>query len=324
MRALVDGPEGPRLIGGFRKIYRPPVPIHPFPDPVYAEREISVEPYPPRMGEPTEICAELRNPTDEPREAVVRFSWAHFGIGLPFYPINGPRPVYLPPHSTVRECIHWIPPLDGQMCVQVALEMPGHGIQYSQRNVDVDEPLEPLTPDVREFFVGNPFDHPVTIALGLVPHFPDWGLELSEDVLINVLPGPEMARTVVLTVTPPLDMPWDGDPVVDVEAFVDGELIGGFRKIYRPPVPIHRPGDPVYAESEISVHPYPPREREPTEVGVEIRNPTAETKVVTVTFSAASFGIGMSFGEYDGILEGLYSASSPILNRNLGSMCEWW
>ena len=53
---------GGEMIGGFRKIFRPPVILHPFPDPSYAEREITVTPYPPRAGEPTEICVELRNP----------------------------------------------------------------------------------------------------------------------------------------------------------------------------------------------------------------------------------------------------------------------
>ncbi|MFC2038054.1 hypothetical protein ACFLYD_08900, partial [Chloroflexota bacterium] len=54
------------LIGGFRKVFRPPIKLHPFPDPPYAEREITVHPYPPLAGEPTEVCVELRNPTPVP------------------------------------------------------------------------------------------------------------------------------------------------------------------------------------------------------------------------------------------------------------------
>ena len=283
------------LIGGFRKIHRPPVPLHPFPDPPYAEREITVHPYPPLAGEPTEVCVELRNPTPDLQTVTVFFSWAHFGIGIPFTPINGPRVVTLPPFSMVKECIFWIPPVSGHVCLQVELEMDGYAPQRSQRNIDVNEPLEPNIPHSRPFPVGNPFNHPVTITLGLIPHLPDWDLELSEDVLTNVIPGPDGIRVVTLTVTPPDDLPHDGDPIVDVEAYVDGELIGGFRKIFRPPVPIHRPKDPIYAESEIFVHPYPPRAREPTELGVEIRNPTDELQTVTVTFSYANFGIGIPF-----------------------------
>ena len=59
----------------------------------------------------------------------------------------------------------------------------------------------------------------------MIPHFADWGLELSPDVLPDMAPGE--IREVILTVTPPAALPWDGDPIVDVEAFVDGELIGG-------------------------------------------------------------------------------------------------
>ncbi len=293
VRAMVETMGEPHVIGGFRKVFRPPIPLHPFPDPFYAEREITVDPYPPLAGEPTEVCVELRNPTPFPQDVTVFFSWADFGIGIPFTPINGPRNVHLPPFSIVKECIHWIPPVSGHMCIQVELEMEGYPPQRSQRNIDVDEPLIPGEPHSRPFPVGNPFEHPVTITLGLIPHLPDWGLELSQDILPNMEAGE--IREVTLTVTPPDDLPHDGDPIVDVEAFVEGQLIGGFRKVFRPPVPIHRPKDPIYAESEIFVHPYPPRAREPTELGVEIRNPTDEPQTVTVTFSVAPFGIGLPF-----------------------------
>ncbi len=282
-----------RLIGGFRKIQRPPVPLHPFPDPPYAEREITVEPYPPRAGEPTEICVELRNPTPFSQTVAVQFSWAAFGIGIPFTPIDGLRPVTLPPYSIVKECIHWVPPVGGHVCLQVELFIPGYQPQRSQRNIDVDEPLEPLTPHTRVFSVGNPLGHAVTITLGMIPHLDGWRLALSQDVLPNMQPGE--TRMVSLTVAPPQELPPDRTPIVDVEAYAEGRLIGGFRKIFRPPVPIHRPRDPIYAESEIFIQPYPPRAFEPTEVGVEIRNPTEEPQTVTVIFSAADFGIGLPF-----------------------------
>ena len=143
------------LIGGFRKIFRPPVVLHPFPDPPYAEREITVHPYPPLAGEPTELCVELRNPTDHPQDVEVQFSWANFGIGLPFTPINGRRPVHLPPHSVVNECIHWIPPVSGHLCVQVELFIDGYEPQRSQRNLDVAEVLRPHVPDLVNFTGGE-------------------------------------------------------------------------------------------------------------------------------------------------------------------------
>lgn len=289
----VEAFVGDELIGGFRKIFRPPVPLHIFPDPPYAEREISVHPYPPMAGQPTEVCVELRNPTPFPQDVNVQFSWANFGIGLPFTPINGLRLVHLPPFSIVRECIHWIPPVDGQVCLQVELFTDKYPVQWSRLNLDVDEPLEPEVSHARPFEVRNPFDHPVTVTLGVIPHLPEWGISLSEDLLLDMVPGE--VREVTLTVKPTMELPPDEHPVVDIEAFGDGAFIGGFRKIYRPPVPIHRPKDPVYAESEIGVDPYPVLPGQPVELSVELFNPTDQDRIVTTTFMVANFGIGLPF-----------------------------
>ena len=217
------------LIGGFRKTFRPPVPLHRFPDPPYAEGEITVHPYPVRAGEPTEVCVELRNPTADLVDVMVQFSWANFGIGIPFTPINGLRPVHLPPHSTVKECIHWIPPISGSVCIQVELHMEGYDPQCSQRNIDIDEPLQPGELHSLTFPVGNPLDHTVHITLGLVPHLPNWGLELYPDILPDMAPGE--IREVTLTVTPPVDepLPPAGEVIVDVEAYAEAELSRKFR-----------------------------------------------------------------------------------------------
>lgn len=291
----VEAYIGHQLIGGFRKVFRPPIPLHPFPDPIYAEREITVDPYPTLVGQPTKLCAELRNPTDTQQEVAVQFAWANFGIGLPFTPIDGLQTVILPPYSMVKTCIFWVPPVSGHVCVQITLEMEGYEPQISQRNIDINEPLEPGVPNELTFPVGNPLPEPATITLGIIPHLPDWTFTLSQDVLPDVPPGAIIP--VTLTVTPPAQQPLPPDytPVVDIEAYADGRLIGGFRKIFRPPVPIHIPGDPIYAESEIFVQPYPPRAGEPTEILVEVRNPTDVQQTVDVTFSVAEFGIGLPF-----------------------------
>ncbi len=303
---------GRNLIGGFRKIFRPPIPLHPFPDPIYAEREITITPYPPRAGEPTEICVELRNPSAYTQDVTVNFSWASFGIGLPFTPIDGAQPVSLPPYSVVKDCIYWVPPITGHLCLQVTLDMEGYEPQRSQRNIDVNEPLQPGVPDALIFPIGNPFQEPVTITLGLIPHLPDWGFELSQDVLPNMTPGE--VRPVTLTVIPASDqlLPPDGTLIVDVEAFADGRLMGGFRKIFRPLVPIHIPGDPIYAEREIFVSPYPPRAGEPTEICVELRNPTDYEQDVMVSFSTANFGIGLPFTPISGLMPVHLPANSIV------------
>ncbi len=289
----VEAYVGAELIGGFRKVFRPPVILHRFADPAYAEREITIDLYPVLTGQPSELCVELRNPTPYAQDVAVQFSWAGFGIGLPFAPIDGQRPVNLPAHSVVRQCLHWVPPVSGNVCLQAQLLIDGFTPQTSQRNIDVDERLRPLVPHALTFQVGNPLGQTVTVTLGLVPRLPDWGLVLSHDALTNMQPGE--TRPVTLTVTPPDALPPDGQPIVDVEAYVEGRPIGGFRKVFRPPVPIHQPGDAFYAEREISVDPYPIVSGMPVALGVEVRNPTDTDQVVQATFSIAPFGIGLPF-----------------------------
>ena len=216
----VEGFLNNQTIGGFRKVDSSPVPLHVSPDPPYAEREITVNPYPPLAGEPTEVCVELRNPTPDPQDVVVNFAWANFGIGLPFTPIDGPRPVHLPPYSLVKTCIHWVPPISGHVCLQVTLEAQGYAPQRSQRNMDVNEPLQPGVADSLTFPVGNPLAQTATITLGMVPYQEGWVISLSQDVLPDVRPGE--VRQVTLTVTPPAGQPLppDDTPVVDVEAYI--------------------------------------------------------------------------------------------------------
>jgi hypothetical protein len=291
----VEGYIGGQLIGGLRKLYYPPVPIHRPGDPVYAESEISINPYPPREREPTGICVDVRNPTDAPQTITVTFAVANFGIGLPFHDIVRPIVVTLPPNSIKRVCVTWVPPFGGHFCVQVTLQIAGHDPVRSQRNMDVGEILIPGEPSHRQFLVGNPTDDVVTITLGMVPHLDGWQVQLSQDVLPN-MPAHE-TRVVTLTVIPPLGMPEPevGAPVVDVEGFIGRKLIGGFRKLFHPPVSVHVPKDPPYAESEIFIDPYPTREGMPTLLGAVIYNPTNQPQTVTVTFGVAHFGIGLPF-----------------------------
>ena len=96
-------------------------------------------------------------------------------------------------------------------------------------------------------------------------------------MLPNMAPGE--ARPVTLTVIPPnMPLPPDGTPIVDVWVYYEFReemhIIGGFRKTFRPPVPIHQPDEPPYGESEISIEPYPPRANEPTKICTKVRNHT--------------------------------------------------
>jgi hypothetical protein len=315
------------LIGGFRKLYRPPVPIHQPGDPIYAEREISIEPYPARFGEPVELCVEVRNPTTERQVVLVHFGVAPLGIGLPFRPVASPVEVVVPPEGVSRPCVVWVPretdelgrQVD-QFGVQVEIEVPNLDMPpiRSWRILDVKEVLkvgkisEPYV-----FPVRNPTDREVTITLGLISHRPEWEVTLNPDVLAAMQPGKVRPVTLTVSIPPSSTLPVDEAPVVDVEAYIDGELIGGFRKIFRPPVPIHHPGDPIYAEREIKVHPYPLHEREPAEICVEVRNPTPEAQTLQVDFRWAEFGIGFPYR----LIRTLTVTVEP---RSIAEPCTMW
>lgn len=60
-----------------------------------------------------------------------------------------------------------------------------------------------------------------------------WTLGLSPDTIIDLAPGAQ--QSVTPNFTPPADLPIPGTAVVDVEAYIGGKLIGGFRELHYPP-----------------------------------------------------------------------------------------
>ena len=113
-------------------------------------------------------------------------------------------PVTLPPYSSVKKCVTWVPPFAGHFCVQVTLIDPQQHFPpvKSQRNLDVGEVFKPgewTEPFV--FPVGNPTDRPLDIQLAAIGHLPEWQISLTPTLLLNV--PPHAMRPVTLTVRPP-------------------------------------------------------------------------------------------------------------------------
>jgi hypothetical protein len=198
-------------------------------DPVYAARELTVSMDPPIPGYPMAFCVTLQNPTGTDQTLTVKYSFGDFGIGMPFNQITQ-KSVFVPAGGTVQKCINWVPAASGPYCYQVGVTLPGHDEIFVWRNIDAYEPLMPFVPDTLEFPVRNNTASTATVTLGLVPHLPGWGFELSQDVIPNLAPGAQ--QMVLLISTPPLDLPEGRTPIVDVEAYIGGELLGGFRKSY--------------------------------------------------------------------------------------------
>ena len=285
------------LLGGFRKIFRPPVPVHRPKDPVYAESEIGIDPYPALVGVVTELSVEVFNPTPNDEIVEATFSIASFGIGLQFSSADitpNPVKIFVPADGAARGHVLWVPPWPGKFCVMVELKVGDHDVVWSQRNIDVGEPLEPGFSHKLDFLVGNPTKDKATIELGLIIHRDDINASLSEVILPDVPPGEPV--TVTLTVSPTEGAELGtGEPIVDVEAYIEGELIGGFRKQDIPPINIHKPHEKVYAESDIFIIPEPPMFGEESILGTVVQNDGDKPITVDLEFGWAQFGMGIPF-----------------------------
>jgi hypothetical protein len=99
-------------------------------------------------------------------------------------------------------------------------------------------------------------------------------------------PGEAIAASVVFTYTGGVPLPDGGEQLFDVHADANGNPIGGFHKVFGPPLKLHLRPEPVFAESEISVSPYPIPPGEPAEICVEVRNVTHQPRQGLVTFRA--------------------------------------
>lgn len=206
----------------------PPVTFLPGDWPWYVQGGIAVEPYPLISSHETEFCAQVKNADDTEHEALLGFYVAEMGVGLPFSPI-GEVGILAPPGGITQGCVTWTPPTSGAKSIQVRLMMNGYDDMVRERNLDINENLQPGVPRSREFLVGNPAETTVTINIGLILHLLGWSVELSQDSFPDMGPGEVMSAT--LTIIPPDDLPQDTVPIVDVEGFIGGEIIGGFREI---------------------------------------------------------------------------------------------
>jgi hypothetical protein len=304
----VEAYIGRELIGGFRKLFYPPVPVHVPKDPPYAESEIFIDPYPTRVGLPTLLGAVVFNPTPFTQRVTVTFGVAHFGIGMPFTQtgiVSPTQVVNVPPMGMARAKTMWMPQFNGHVCVQILLQSPGHEPVWSQRNIDVGEPLRLGVEHSRIIEVRNPTNQPTTITLALINHRPEWQMTLTPTLFANVAPGVVNAATLTVQPPPPSANPQEREeqlkaladerPIADVEAYIEGELIGGIRKIAKPPIPLHKPQDRPYAESEIAVTPYPLQAGQPATITTQIMNTSEETQTIRVEFRVANFGMGIPF-----------------------------
>jgi len=240
LEAYVNG----ELIGGIRKIAKPPIPLHKPQDRPYAESEIAVTPYPLLAGQPATITTQIMNTSEETQTIRVEFRVANFGMGIPFTDTNimpTYREVTLGPGISMTVGTVWWPPFAGNWCIQITLLDPDNQYppQYSQRNVVVERrPANSCEPIVKDFWLQNSTGLTVTVTLGsnAVNLPPGW--TYSTDITETIL-GPYQGITVTLTITPPCGLAaldWlapegalgagaSSLAEVNVEGYIEGELM---------------------------------------------------------------------------------------------------
>ena len=279
----------------------PPV-TFPNPDkPPYAEDDIQIYPYPLVTGNPTQVSARVRNLSPQTQTVTVTFQFSSvdvFGIGLNFnaLPVPGnPKVVTLPPSSTVQVNLNWIPVRSGHYCIAVKVEGAGFAPLYTYRNLDVSEDLKPGITDTLPFKVANPTVVTATIQLVVINTCPGWSAWITPTAtLVNVGPNGTDIRDAYLNVTPPIGPPLGTACHIDVQGWIGDNLIGGIRKLDVPPVHLP-PSAPPWMEKEITVNPDPPIVGQVISYCIELQNPLAFSRTVTLIYSYADFGAGIGF-----------------------------
>ena len=270
--------------------------IFPNEEPPYAESEIQINPYPLVTNRPSTISVKVTNLGTSPKQVVVRFQTSpnRFGIGLNFNTFYSDV-VTIPASSSVIVKGVLTPSAPGHGCIQIVVQGTDPGDQpiKTQKNIDVVEELEGGVPDELDFKVGNPTAMVADVHLTVINTCPGWTAVVSPTVLPNM--GPSEIRDATLTVTPPSPVTLGSGCHIDVQGWIDGNLIGGLRKIDVPPVHLPVDVEPPYMEQEISVIPDPPVTGQPGQFCVELQNPLAMTRTVTVDYQVADFGAGIWF-----------------------------
>jgi len=239
---------GGELLGGFRKLDIPPIPIHKPHEKIYAETELSIEPDPPQQGQAARVSAEIQNNGLTPSTVILEFGWAQFGMGIPFTTtgmIPSVRQLEIGPSMTTTAWVTWTPQYSGSQCVQVKLIDPEQYFQdlISQRNVRVIEP--PPCGVTRTYTATIYNDTPVTatVDIGLITFDvpSDWEVTVVPSGTITI--GPYGSQVITITVRIPCAMTRQAMlarqelyalqdeagsvATINVEGYIEGELVGG-------------------------------------------------------------------------------------------------
>jgi hypothetical protein len=276
----------------------PPV-TFPNGNPPYAQDEITIHPYPPSPGVPSQVSVRVTNNTAVAQLMTVRFQISPqvFGIGIEFTDFFT-KQVTVPAHGNVIVNGTFTPSLPGHFCMQVTVEgVDPEGKPFvvrTSRNLDISEDFTDGQ-DSLTFKVRNPGSTPATMILVVDNTCPGWTATVTP---ASVALNPGEVKTVTLNVTsPPPPQPLGSGCHIDVQGWIDGKLIGGVRKLDLPPVGLPHGVVPSWLEPEITVTPNPPVVGQPNTLCVDLQNPLPVARTVTIVYAVADFGAGIPFVE---------------------------
>ncbi len=278
----------------------PPI-VLPNNDPPYAEQEVQIHPYPLFTGVASKISVRLTNASatravrSRSRSRPARSALASASTFNNF----DTQVVTIPANGNVIVETFFTPVSSGHYCIQIKIEdnnpTPKYAPIYTQRNLDVNESLRPGVKDDLVFKVANPTAAAANINLVVVNTCPGWIATVSPALLTAVGPNGSDVRNATLSVTPPNPVTLGSGCHIDVQGWIGTELIGGIRKLDVPPVQLPPFYEPSWLEPEISLVPNPPVVGQPSQICVQLQNPTATPRTVTLQYAVADFGAGIPF-----------------------------
>ncbi len=233
------------------------------PEPIpYVAGSIFVIPYPPVYGQNTTIGVTLHNPYNHTLNiSRVDFQMSGLTVGGYFTSVGYLSDISLQENETHVFSIYWNATASGHHCIRVVLTY-SPTTQAMQRNIDIEDDVVQGGTGQVPFKLVNPFEASKEMTIKVKKQLPvgcQAELEInghiydtSSDIVIDVPAGQEL-NAVLRIETSSITL---GDGVVDVEAYIDGQLIGGVRKTMQtiapnPRISVHGPsGQPMGFEKE--------------------------------------------------------------------------
>ncbi len=274
----------------------PPVGL-PNTQPMFAEDELKVDPYPLVAGTPTHLSVRVQNLTGSSLPVTVQFQVAPvatpLGTGLAYTTV-ATASASLPGLGTAVLSANYLPDTSGNRCFQALVSTPGMANPLvTQSCLDLTEDFKPGQLDQLVIVVRNSTSSAKVFDLVVDNTCPGWTASVDPAVTGSLAAG--ASQNVTLSVTPPNPLTLGSGCHIDVQIWSGGTLFGGVRKIDMPPVHLPPNINPPWEEQEITFIPDPPVVGVAGQVCIQLQNPLSVSKVVTVNFSVADFGAGIGF-----------------------------